>query len=253
MNATRPSPKDKPVSLFVTCLIDLLSPQTGIAVVRILEHLGIRVDFPHRQTCCGQPGYNGGYQRDAREVARHFLDVFADASVIVVPSGSCTAMIRQEYPKLFADDPKRLKLAQHLGSITWEFTEFLVDGLGVVDMNLKLPSPQTLAIHDACHGLRMLGLRDTSRMLLNHISNVTVTELVEHDECCGFGGLFSVKMTEVSSAMLDKKMERINACSADAIVTGDVGCIIHINGGLSRQGSPRRVRHIAEVLADGLP
>jgi L-lactate dehydrogenase complex protein LldE len=249
----RRSPKGKRVSLFVTCLIDFLSPQTGISVVQILEHLGVRVDFPQRQVCCGQPGYNGGYRRDALRVASHFLDVFADAEVIVVPSGSCTAMIRHEYPTLFAEDPVRLELAQHLGSITWEFTEFLVDGLGVVDMDLKLSAPQTVAVHDACHGLRMLGLHDTSRALLDHVENAAVIELTEHDECCGFGGLFSVKMADLSSAMLKKKMERINACAADVVVAGDVSCLIHINGGLSRQGSVRRVRHIAELLADGLP
>jgi L-lactate dehydrogenase complex protein LldE len=253
MNTIRQSVKGKQVSLFVTCLIDLLSPQTGISVVRILEHLGVQVNFPPRQTCCGQPGYNGGYRLDALRVASHFLDVFADAEAVVVPSGSCTAMIRHEYPRLFADDPMRLKLAQYLGSVTWEFTEFLVDGLGIVEMGLKLPVQQTFAVHDACHGLRMLGLRDTSRTLLEHVENAVLTELVEHDECCGFGGLFSVKMADVSSAMLEKKIERINACSADAIVTGDISCLIHINGGLSRQKSPRRVRHIAEVLADGLP
>jgi len=249
----RSSPQGKPVSLFVTCLVDWLSPTIGISIVRLLEHLGVPVHFPRRQTCCGQPGYNGGYRHEAAQVARHFLDVFQDAEVIVVPSGSCSAMICHEFPTMFADDPARLKLAQRLASITWEFTEYLVEGLGVTDLKLKLPSPQTFAFHDSCHGLRMMGLGQAGRALVSHIENASLTELVDHDECCGFGGLFSVKMPDVSSAMLAKKIAHINECTASTIVVGDISCLIHIQGGLSRQQSPKQIRHIADVLADGLP
>jgi L-lactate dehydrogenase complex protein LldE len=251
----RPSPAGKDVALFVTCMVDFLYPQTGMSVVRLLEHLGVRVDFPRGQTCCGQPAYNGGYQHDAAHVARHYLDVFQDshAEVIVVPSGSCTAMIRHEMPLLFAQDPARLAQVEHLAAITWEFTEYLVDGLGVADLGLKLPAPRTFAFHDSCHGLRMLGLGEQSRALLGNVANANVAELVDHDECCGFGGLFSVKMPDLSSAMLKKKIEHINACPADTIVVGDVSCLTHMNGGLSRQKSKKRVQHIADVLAEGLP
>jgi L-lactate dehydrogenase complex protein LldE len=234
-------------------MVDVLYPQTGVSVVHILEHLGVRVRFPRRQTCCGQPGYNGGYRHEAGQVARHFLDVFHDAEVIVVPSGSCVAMIRHEFPVLFADDPARLSLAEHMAAITWEFTEYLVDGLGVTDLGLKLPAPRTFAFHDSCHGLRMLGLGEAARALLGHVQNASIFDLVDYDECCGFGGLFSVKMADISSAMLRKKIEHINACPAETIVVGDVSCLSHMNGGLARQGSTRRVQHIADVLAEGLP
>lgn len=250
---TRPSPVGKPVSLFVTCMVDMLSPETGMSVVKILEHLAIPVDFPMAQTCCGQPGFNAGYRREARQVAEQFLRAFADAEVIVTPSGSCAAMIRHEYSSLFADDPVLLAQAQRVASITWEFTEYLVDGLGISDLKLSLPAPRSIAIHDSCHGLRLLGLGTAARTLLSNLGGVTLVDLQESDVCCGFGGLFSIKMPDISGAMLRKKIANINACPADTVVAGDISCIIHMNGGLSRQRSDRRVTHIADVLAAGLP
>jgi L-lactate dehydrogenase complex protein LldE len=249
----RPSPVGKKAALFVTCMVDVLYPHTGISVVRLLEHLGVQVHFPRKQTCCGQPGYNGGYHHEAAQVARQFLGTFHDAELIVVPSGSCATMVRHEFPALFAHDPARLALVQHLASITWELTEYLVDGLGVTDLGLRLPAPRTFAFHDSCHGLRMLGLGQAARHLLENVGNAEIVPLADHDECCGFGGLFSVKMPDVSSAMLRKKVGHINACAADTIVVGDVSCLSHINGGLARQKSPKRVQHIADVLAAGLP
>ncbi|HMM28002.1 MAG TPA: (Fe-S)-binding protein [Aggregatilineaceae bacterium] len=249
----RPSPVGQPVALFVTCLVDYLFPSTGIAAVRLLEHLGVTVRFPAAQACCGQPAYNGGYQREARPLAERFLDVFRDVPVIVSPSGSCTTMIRHEYPRLFAADPPRLEQAQAIAARTWELTEYLVDGLGVTDLGLRLDAPQTFAIHDACHGLRLLGLGRQARALLAAVENARVVPLKDAGECCGFGGLFSVKMPDLSAALLRKKIEQIRACEAPTIVTGDVSCMMHINGGLAREGAFRRVRHIAEVLAEGLP
>lgn len=249
----RVSPRNKPVSLFVTCIIDMIYPDTGMSVVRLLEHLGVEVRFPMAQTCCGQPAYNGGYQTDARKVARHFLKTFRDAEVIVTPSGSCASMVRHEYPALFVDDPQWLPAAERAASITWEFTEYLVDGLGVSDLGLKLPEPTCLAVHDACHGLRMLGLKHTARALLKHVGNVTLSEMNESDVCCGFGGLFSVKMPGISNAMLQTKIENIEASEAQVITTGDMSCIMQINGGLARKRSGKRVQHIADVLASGLP
>lgn len=248
----RPSPKGKTVSLFVTCIVDMIYPDTGMSVVDILEHLGITVEFPLSQTCCGQPGFNSGYRADARGVAQQFIRAFEGAEVIVTPSGSCAAMVRHEYPHLFAGDAEWQTKAEHVASITWEFAEFLVDGLGITDLGARLPAPQTFAFHDACHGLRLLKLGSAGRTLLGNVENAEIRELTECDVCCGFGGLFAIKMADVSAAMLDKKVTHINASEADTIITGDASCLTQMNGGLSRQKSPKRVRHIAEVLAEGL-
>ncbi len=252
MHSVRPSPRGKPVSLFVTCIVDMIYPQTGMSVVSILEHLGVSVDFPMAQTCCGQPAFNSGYHDEAEAVARQFLSAFKDAQVIVTPSGSCCAMVRHEYPRLFAHDPVLSAEAQRLASITWEFTEYLVDGLGIGDLGLRLPQPQKLAFHEACHGLRLLKLGKAARQLVEQIDNATVVDLPNCDVCCGFGGLFAVKMAEVSGAMLEQKCADIEACEADTIITGDASCLTQINGGLSRRGSRKRVRHVADVLAEGL-
>lgn len=247
----RPSPRYKPVSLFVTCMVDMIYPQTGVSVVEILEHLGVEVRFPAGQTCCGQPAYNAGFHDDARAVARHFLDVFADAQVIVTPSGSCAAMVRHEYPLLFADDPELRDRAAWAASITWELSEYLVDGLGITDLGARLP-PTKVAFHDACHGLRMLGLGEQARALAAQVDGVSVNELAGADQCCGFGGLFAVKLPEISGAMLHDKIAAIEAAEADVIITGDASCLTQINGGLSRAGSARRVMHLADLLAAGL-
>lgn len=249
----RESPKGKKVSLFVTCIVDMIYPQTGMSVVEILEYLGISVDFPMTQTCCGQPGFNAGHRADAKTVAKQFLKAFKDAEVIVAPSGSCTAMVRHEYPTLFTpDDGELYEQAVRMASITWEFSEFLVDGLGIDQLNLKLPTEETFAFHDACHGLRVLGLGESARRLVGNMENAQIVELPEYDVCCGFGGLFSVKMPEVSNAMLEKKVKNINTAPADTIITGDVSCLTQMNGGLSRNKSGKRVMHVADVLAKGL-
>ncbi|MEZ4518781.1 MAG: (Fe-S)-binding protein [Chloroflexota bacterium] len=248
----RPSPKEKRVSLFVTCMVDMLSPQTGMSVVDVLEYLGVEVEFPAGQTCCGQPAFNSGYRRETRQVARHFLKVFHDAEVIVAPSGSCTAMIRHEYPRLFADDPDTQAEAERLASITWEFTEFIVDGLGITDLNAALPEPRTVAVHHACHGLRLLGLGQGTEQLLTHMGNANIVDWDSGELCCGFGGLFSVKMADVSGAILQKKLRDIGDSGADWIVTGDISCLTHMNGGLVKQGQQPSVRHVADVLAEGI-
>lgn len=231
----------------------MIYPNTGISVVDILEHLDIQVDFPMEQTCCGQPGFNAGHRADAKTVAKQFLKAFKDAEVIVAPSGSCVAMVRHEYPTLFTpEDGELYEQALRMASITWEFTEFLVEGLGIDRLDLKLPAKEKLAIHDACHGLRILGLGESARRLLLNLENAELVDLNESNVCCGFGGLFSVKMPDVSNAMLMNKVENINATEADTIVTGDVSCMTQMNGGLSRNKSPKRVMHIADVLAKGL-
>lgn len=248
----RDSPKGKRVSLFVTCMVNMLHPQTGMSVVDVLAHLGIPVDFPLGQTCCSQPAFNAGYRREARQVAIQFIKAFRDAELIVTPSGSCAAMIRHEYPRLFAGDPRRLAEAERLAGITWEFTEFIVDGLGITDLQARLPRPETFAFHDACHGLRLLGLKQAGRTLLGNVANATIIEWDNSETCCGFGGLFSVKMADVSGAMLQKKLDHIEQSGADVIVTGDVSCLTHMNGGLAKQGKTTRVQHVADVLARGI-
>ena len=248
----RASPRGKRVSLFVTCIVDMIYPETGMSVVSIMEHLGLELDFPEAQTCCGQPGFNSGYRDDARQVARQFLKAFRDAEVIVTPSGSCAAMVRHEYPSLFADDPVWKPMADRAAAITWEVTEFIVDGLGITDLKLRLPEPEQFAMHDACHGLRLLGLGASARTLLSNVENASVQDLADCDICCGFGGLFAVKMPDVSNAMLQKKIDNINACPAGTVLTGDASCLTQMNGGLSRQQSAKRVRHVVDVLADGL-
>jgi L-lactate dehydrogenase complex protein LldE len=249
----RPSPKHKPVSLFVTCIVDMIYPTTGVSVVKILEHLGVTVNFPMAQTCCGQPAFNSGYHDDARTVAKQFLTAFADAQVIVCPSGSCASMVRHYYPQLFAGDPEWEDRAHWAAAITWEFSEFLVDGLGITDLGLKAPQPTTVAFHHACHGYRLMGLGSQGQALAGEIDGVTVNDLPGADQCCGFGGLFAIKMPEISGAMLNDKVKGINAADADVIVTGDCSCLTQMNGGLSRQNSPRRVIHLADLLAEGLP
>lgn len=248
----RPSPRNKPVSLFVTCIIDALYPPTGIAVVKVLEHLGLEVRFPQAQTCCGQPGFNSGFHDDARRVARHFLRVFADAELIVTPSGSCATMLRHYYPQLFADDPVWGEQARRVAGVTWEFSEFLVDGLGLSELGARL-APTRVAFHDACHGLRGLGLQHQARALAGGIEGVTLVEMEGAQQCCGFGGLFAIKLAEISNAMLREKMQAIEAAPADVFLTGDCSCLTHINGGLARQKRPQRLRHIADLLAEGLP
>jgi L-lactate dehydrogenase complex protein LldE len=247
----RPSPLYKPVSLFVTCIIDMIYPQTGISVVEVLEHLGVEVRFPMGQTCCGQPAFNSGFWGDAKEVAKQFLTAFAGAEVIVSPSGSCASMVRHYYPELFKDDPEWRERAVWAASITWEFSEYVVDGLGITDLGAKLP-PTRVAFHDACHGLRLMHLKDQARQLAANVEGVTVTDLAGADQCCGFGGLFAVKMPEVSGAMLERKTANIETSDADVVVTGDCSCLTQMNGGLSRQQKQKRVIHLADLLARGL-
>jgi L-lactate dehydrogenase complex protein LldE len=247
----RPSPLYKPVSLFVTCIVDMIYPHTGVSVVDILEHLGIEVRFPLAQTCCGQMAYNAGFQGDAKSVAKQFLTAFADAEVIVSPSGSCASMVRHYYPDLFKDDPEWRDRAQWAADITWEFTEYLVNGLGITDIGAKLP-PTKVAFHNACHGYRLLNLDHQAQALAEAVEGVTITELTGFDQCCGFGGLFAVKLPEISGAMLKDKVANIEGADADVIITGDASCLTQMNGGLSRADSDKRVIHIADFLAGGL-
>jgi L-lactate dehydrogenase complex protein LldE len=235
------------VQLFVTCIVDTLYPETGEAVVRVLERAGAQVHFPKDQTCCGQPAFNAGLRPLAREMAEHTLVVLEAApGPVILPSGSCSGMIRHGYPELFKDDPDWLPRARALAERTYEFSEFLVDVLGVTELGSRYPG--RLTYHPSCHLLRDLGVKDQPRLLLKSVKGAEVLDLPHAEECCGFGGLFSLEHPEISAAMVARKVDHIQASGAPLVVVCDAGCIANINGSLHRQGCSQRAIHIAEIL-----
>ena len=236
-------------ALFVTCIVDTMYPEIGEAVVAVLERLGVEVRFPEGQTCCGQPAFNSGYWDDARAVAGRNLEVLRGVGDVVLPSGSCTAMIRHFYEELFHDRPHLVAAAHELAGRSYELTEYLVNVLGVTDVGAS--DPAKLTIHDACHALRGLHIKEQPRALLANVGGAKVAEMPGAEECCGFGGLFSVKLPHISTAMLDRKVEQIEASGAEVAVMCDASCMTQINGRLSRNQSRCRAVHIAEVLAAG--
>ncbi len=236
------------VALFVTCLADLMRPGVAFAAIRLLEHGGCTVEVPQTQTCCGQPAYNSGDRATAIALARKVLDEFAGFDHIVAPSGSCAGMIRTHYPELFRDDPALQKRAEALAERTWELTDFLVNALKLDNVPGKFSG--TVTYHDSCSGLRELGVKEQPRALLAKLPGVKLTEMNEAETCCGFGGAFSLKFGEVSTRMADDKCGNACATGADAIVGGDLGCLLNIEGRLRRRGDRKtQVLHIAEVLA----
>jgi L-lactate dehydrogenase complex protein LldE len=259
--STSPKGDTTRVQLFVTCLVDHFFPDVGFAVVKILEALGLEVEFPQAQTCCGQPAFNGGFWDDARAMARYTIDVLAQSSApIVVPSGSCADMLIHHYPEILADAAAYAAKAREVAQRTYEFSQFLVDVLGVTDETMRPGGEEVrasgcLTYHASCHGLRGLGIKEQPQKLLNQIEGVEFKELPEAEACCGFGGLFAVKMGDISGAILQRKLDNIEATGADIVVGGDVSCLMHIAGGLRRRGSRVQVKHLAEVLANcrGLP
>ncbi|MBB4893277.1 L-lactate dehydrogenase complex protein LldE [Streptomyces olivoverticillatus] len=245
------------VGLFVTCVNDTLYPRTGRAVVTLLERLGVHVDFPMDQSCCGQPLYNTGYRHHTEPLLLRHAAAFRDHDYIVTPSGSCAAMVRDNYPRIarraaFEGRGSRevtalAEAAACTASKTYELTEFLVDVLGVTDVGARFPHPVTY--HPTCHGLRVLGLRDRPRRLLEHVAGLDLRELGGAEECCGFGGTFAVKNAAVSAAMGADKARAVTATGAHAVCAVDNSCLMHIGGILSRDNSPVRPVHIAEILA----
>lgn len=235
------------VALLVTCLVDLFRPTVGFAAVKLLEQAGCTVDVPRAQTCCGQPAYNAGDGPDAKTIALQVIEAFAGHDYVVVPSGSCAGMIRRHYPEMFADDPVSLARATELAARTWELTSFLVDvrGMRAVDVHWQ----QVATYHDACSGLRELGVRDQPRRLLASVTGLELRELPGSEICCGFGGTFCVKYPDISDKMVSDKVDDIAATGAGAVLAGDLGCLLNIAGKLSRQGRPLETRHVAEVLA----
>jgi L-lactate dehydrogenase complex protein LldE len=233
------------IALFVTCVNDLLYPDTGKAVVRLLERLGHEVDFPDSQTCCGQMHANSGYRDEALPLVRGFVDTFREYEAVVAPSGSCVAMVRESYPRLVPDDAEVAGVVAR----TYELSELLVDVLGVTDVGASFPHRVTY--HPTCHGLRMLRLGDRPLRLLRAVDGLELLALPGAEECCGFGGTFAMKNAGVSSAMLADKCAAIQDTGADVIAAADNSCLAHIGGGLSRRGAPVRVMHYAEILGGG--
>ena len=235
------------VALFVTCLVDLFRPTIGFAAVKLLEEAGCTVEVPRAQTCCGQPAYNSGNRADAKALALQVLDAFAGFDYVVAPSGSCAGMIRQHYPELFADDPAILLRARELAARTWELVSFLVDVCGMLTVNVQWDRDVTY--HDACSGLRELGVKFQPRRLLESVTGLRLRELPGAEVCCGFGGTFCIKYPEISDKMVSDKEADIVATGATAVLAGDLGCLLNIAGKLYRHGRRIEVRHVAEVLA----
>lgn len=237
------------VALFVTCFNDTMFPETGKAVVRLLERLGHQVEFPEEQTCCGQMHYNTGYQRDAAPLARRFVGVFAGYEAVVTPSGSCAGMVRELYPKLAADTGDRALAGRvaDLAPRVFELSEFLVRRLGVTDVGAYYPHRVTY--HPTCHSLRVLQVGDAPLRLLRAVRGIDLVELAESQECCGFGGTFAVKNADTSMAMLSDKLRHVLDTRAEVCAAGDNSCLMHIGGALSRQRTGVRTVHLAEILA----
>jgi L-lactate dehydrogenase complex protein LldE len=236
------------ISLFITCYNDTLFPQTGKAVVALLERLGHTVEFRSAQTCCGQMHYNTGYQADAFPLMRRFVEIFADAETICVPSSSCVAMIRDHYPKMAAASGDR-KLQEQVAALlprVFEFSELLIDKLGIEDVGAFFPHAVTL--HPSCHSLRSLHVGDKPARLLRKVRGLKLVELPEAEQCCGFGGTFAVKNAEVSAAMLSDKVQCVLSTHAEICTAVDNSCLMHIDGALHRQRTGIRTLHLAEIL-----
>ncbi len=236
------------LALYVTCLVDLIRPSVGMASLRLLEAAGCEVIVPESQTCCGQPAWSAGNRPLAAELARKAIGELEGYDYVVIPSGSCTDQLRNVYPQLLADDPLWASRAQQLAARTFELTTFLVDVLKVDPPPADFSGRVTY--HDSCKGLRGLGIKRQPRELLLKVRGLSLDEMADCEECCGFGGAFSVKFGDISTQIVDRKCESIAKVGADAVVGGDLGCLINIEGRLRRRGDETtRVLHIAEVLA----
>ncbi len=237
------------VSLFITCLSDILYPEAGRHTVELLEKLGCTIDFPEGQTCCGQPAFNGGFQREARVAAKQLIKSFEHAEYVVTPSGSCASMIH-EYKKLLKDEPEWQRKAEQLIDKTYELTQFLVNVLQVENVDAAFPAKATY--HTSCHMTRLLKVEDAPFKLLNNVKGLDLKPLPHHYDCCGFGGTFAVKMTPISKEMVEAKVQHIEETGADVLIGGDCGCLMNIGGRISRKGLPIQVKHIAEILNSGV-
>jgi L-lactate dehydrogenase complex protein LldE len=234
------------VGLLVTCLVDLFRPSVGFAAVKLLEDAGCAVSVPP-QTCCGQPAFNSGDRANARAIALQVMDAFANVDYIVAPSGSCGGMLARHYPELFADDPALSARARAFAAKTHELVSFLVDVLGV--QSVQASYPHGVAYHDSCSGLRELNVSEQPRRLLASVEGLQLKEMKDSDVCCGFGGAFAVKYSDISGAIVSAKTACVEDSGAHTLLAGDLGCLMSMAGKLAREGSKIEVRHVAEVLA----
>ena len=242
------SPRPRRVALFVTCLVVLFRPSVGFAAIKLLEDAGCTVEVPPLQVCCGQPAYNSGDRATARAVAAQVIEAFEGFEAVVAPSGSCGGMLAHHYPGLFDDDLEMKARAENLAGRSHELVAFLVDVLGVKSVAAHYDGAVTY--HDSCSGLRELGVKEQPRRLLGSVEGLRLREMKTPEVCCGFGGTFCVKYPEISNAMVNEKSADIAQSGADTLLAGDLGCLMNMAGKLQRLGSPVRVRHVAEVLAD---
>lgn len=233
------------VTLFVTCLIDTFQPNVGKATVELLERLGCEIEFPESQVCCGQPAYNSGYVSEAKEVAKNMIRTFENAEYIVTPSGSCATMF-QEYPHIFHGDVEWEGPAKRLAEKTYELTQFIVEVLQVEDVGARLNGKATY--HTSCHMTRLLGVKEAPFTLLSNVKGLQIEHLPNAQNCCGFGGTFSVKMMQISEQMVDEKVQSVEQTGADYLIGADCGCLMNIGGRIERLGKEVKVLHIAEVL-----
>ncbi len=240
-------PGRQKATLFIQCLVDVMYPEVGVAMLKIFDKLGIPVDCPTDQTCCGQPAFNAGYRQQAKVAARRFIEIFESKEVIVCPSGSCVAMVRHHYPQLFDGDPRWQRRAEAVAAKTYELSQYLVDVLGIDELGARFSGK--LTYHDSCHALRTLGIRQQPRQLIAKVAGAELVEMNESERCCGFGGSFAVKYPDISTAMVADKADQIIATGADAVVGIDISCLMNIQGLLSRRKSPVKSVHIAELLA----
>jgi L-lactate dehydrogenase complex protein LldE len=244
-------PRPDHVTLFASCMVDQLAPAIGESTVDVLEHLGVTVDFLDDQTCCGQPAFNSGFRSEAHPVAVRFIEIFEQVSgPIVVPSGSCAAMVRNFYGDLFRDDAALAERAKRVGDRLYEFTEFITKFFGTDALGGQLSDSATY--HKCCHLLREIGIDEQPLEMLSNVEGLSMTPLERADVCCGFGGAFSVKMPDISSAILDEKLDNIEATGSNTVIAADTGCIYQMQGGLRRRESSVQVVHIAEVLAKSI-
>ncbi len=232
-------------SLFIPCYVDQFFPQIGINIIKLLEKLDHEVDYPERQACCGQPPFNAGFCNESRSAAEAFVDCFRDSETVVVPSGSCAAMVKVHYRELFRDSAY-YELACSLGDRTWELSEFLVKVLGVGDVGARFPVKATF--HDGCHGLRELGIKESPRELLRCVRDLELIEMSEAESCCGFGGTFSVKFPQISTAFAEVKCASIEETGARYVISNDPSCLMHLQGYMDKQGKPIKCLHLSEVL-----
>jgi L-lactate dehydrogenase complex protein LldE len=235
------------VGLFVTCLVDLVRPQVGFAAVKLLEDSGCEVIVPPRQTCCGQPAWNAGADRHARDIARAVVDAFEGFDYVVAPSGSCAGMLRKHYPEVLANDAAYAPRARALAAKTHELVSFLVNVRRIERVSAACKAKA--CYHDSCSALREMKVKSEPRRLLGSLEGLSLSELSDPDVCCGFGGLFSVKYPQISERMADDKIEDAQSTGADLLLGPDLGCLLHLAGRMERNGKTMRVRHVAEVLA----